>query len=156
MAIVTTQQTATGNKIVKPAYWIFIGGLSAAVAIALGAVGAHGVSGWLDQNFEPAIAAKRLENWKTAAAYHRYHALGLIVIGLVSVRFPSKLLNAAGVLILLGTALFCGLLYVYSITGSRWMGPIFPIGGFSFIVAWVLFAVAAFKHAKMINRERIE
>ena len=129
-------------------YWIITGAVSAAAAVALGAIGAHGLEGWLESNFEPAVASARLEQWQTAAEYHRFHALGMIAAGLLLQRSASKLIHAAGWLMLLGTALFSGLLYVYAVSPAKWMGPIFPIGGFSFIFAWMLLAIGAFKQNK--------
>jgi len=48
-------------------------------------------------------------------------------------------------LMLLGIVLFSGSLYVLSVSGLRWFGAITPLGGVSFIAAWVLFVVALFK-----------
>ena len=128
--------------------WIVTGAVSAAAAVALGAIGAHALEGWLESTFEPAVATARLEHWQTAAQYHRFHALGMIVAGLLLQRSASKSIHAAGWLMLLGTVLFSGLLYVYTISPSKWMGPIFPIGGFSFIGAWILLAIGAFKQTR--------
>ena len=44
---------------------------------------------------------------------------------------------------LAGIVIFSGSLYVLSATGWKWLGAVTPLGGLSFIVAWVLFAVAA-------------
>jgi len=126
-------------------YWIITGAFSAAAAVALGAIGAHGLEGWLEKTFEPAVAAERMENWQTAADYHRFHAIGIIFVGLLLQRGASKSIQAAGWLMLLGTLLFSGLLYVYSVAPAKWMGPIFPLGGFSFIGAWLLLGVGAFR-----------
>lgn len=129
----------------NPKFWIITGAFSAAVAVALGAIGAHGLEGWLEKNFEPSVATAKMENWQTAAQYHRFHAIGLIVVGFLLQRSRSRLLNAAAWMMILGTILFSGLLYVYAVTGSKWMGPIFPIGGLSYIIGWVLLGVGAFK-----------
>lgn len=128
--------------------WIVTGAVSAAIAVGLGAIGAHGLEGWLEKTFDPAAASARLKNWQTAAQYHRFHSLGMIVVGLLLQRSTSKWIQAAGWLMLLGTVLFSGLLYVYAVYPSKWMGPIFPIGGFSFIIAWLLLGVGAFKQAQ--------
>lgn len=127
--------------------WIILGALSAALAVALGAVGAHGLKQWLIQNFTPAEASTRLANWSTAAQYHRFHSLGLMVVGILqsaAVRErPSRLLNIAGWLMVAGIFLFSIALYVYSIAAFKWLGPVFPLGGFSYIIAWVLIAWAS-------------
>ena len=125
----------------KSKFWIIAGAFSAALAVALGAIGAHGLEGWLEKNFEPSVAAKRMETWQTAAQYHRFHAIGMMIVGFLIQRSNSKLLNSSGWLMLLGTILFSGLLYVYSIAPASWMGPLFPLGGFSFIIGWILLGV---------------
>lgn len=140
--------TNEGTPTLNPKSWIIFGAFSAAVAVALGAIGAHGLEGWLEKNFEPSIATARMENWQTAAQYHRFHALGIMVVGFLLQRDRSRILNASGWLMVLGTILFSGLLYVYSVTGSKWMGPIFPLGGLSYIVAWVLLAIGALRQTE--------
>ncbi len=125
--------------------WILCGCLSAALAVGMGAFGAHGLENWLAENF-PEDAAKRIANWKTAADYQIYHSLGLIAIGLVAnFTKPSKLLGLAGLLLMLGVALFSGMLYGWVVMDSRTLVMIVPLGGLSFIVGWVLFGVAALK-----------
>jgi uncharacterized membrane protein YgdD (TMEM256/DUF423 family) len=141
----------SGNIKLNPKHWIAIGALSAALAVALGAIGAHGLESWLDKNFEPSVALKRMKNWQTAAHYHRFHALGMIVVGILARRSRSTVLNFAGWMMVLGTLLFSGLLYVYSVTGSRWMGPIFPIGGLSYIIAWLLLAIGVWNQTDSDN-----
>jgi uncharacterized membrane protein YgdD (TMEM256/DUF423 family) len=143
----------TEAKPLKSNTWIVIGAVSAAVAVGLGAIGAHGLEGWLERTFEPVAASARLENWQTAAQYQRFHALGMVVVGLLLQRSTSKWIHAAGWLMLLGTALFSGLLYVYAVSPAKWMGPIFPIGGFSFIAAWLLLGIGAFTQAKPSSQE---
>ncbi len=123
--------------------WILCGCFSAAIAVGMGAFGAHGLEIWLADNF-PEDALKRLANWKTAADYQIYHSLGLIAIGLVA-NFTkrSRLLGVAGFLLLLGITLFSGMLYGWVVLDSRPMVMIVPLGGLSFIVGWVLFGAAA-------------
>ena len=128
----------TGNR------WIIVGSFSAAIAVGLGAFGAHGLENWLDDNF-PENAAKRLANWKTGATYQIYHSLGMIFVGLLA-NFSGrrKLLNAAGVLMLAGILLFSGMLYAWVLTDSRTMVMIVPLGGLCFILGWGTLAIASF------------
>ncbi|MGM0546477.1 MAG: DUF423 domain-containing protein [Bacteroidota bacterium] len=106
-----------------------------ALAVALGAFGAHGLKEILDNEM--------LDIFETGVKYHFYHALGLLVIGLVAPLMPdSSLLQWSGWLMVAGITIFSGSLYVLSIGGIKWLGAITPIGGLCFISAWVLLALA--------------
>ena len=117
-------------------FFLVAGALSAAVAVMLGAFGAHGLRGRLP--------ADLLAIYQTASQYHVYHALGLLVVGLLALQAPaSGALRGSGWLMLLGTVLFSGSLYLLAITGQRWLGAITPLGGTAWIAAWLLLAWAA-------------
>jgi uncharacterized membrane protein YgdD (TMEM256/DUF423 family) len=117
-------------------FFLIAGALSAAVAVMLGAFGAHALRGRLP--------ADLLAIYQTASQYHVYHALGLLVVGLLAVHVPtSSPLRWSGWLMLLGTVLFSGSLYLLAITGQRWLGAITPLGGTAWIAAWLLLAWAA-------------
>lgn len=108
-----------------------------ALAVAIGAFGAHGLKAHLSEAM--------LQTWKTGVEYHFYHALGLLLIGILSVIMPSNLLNWSAAFLYAGIILFSGSLYVLALTGVKWLGAITPLGGISFIAGWVLLAVAVFK-----------
>ncbi len=108
-----------------------------ALAVAIGAFGAHGLKAHLSNEM--------MQIYKTGVEYHFYHALGLLLIGVLSVSFPSGLLNWSAILLTIGIILFSGSLYVLSITGIKWLGAITPFGGLSFIAGWILFFVAVWK-----------
>lgn len=115
--------------------FIGIGAILAALGVVLGAFGAHG----LRARLEP----RMLEVWQTGTEYHIYHALGLILIGIISYWIQdSALIKWAGSLMLIGILLFSGSLYLLALTGSGWLGAMAPVGGLSFIAAWILLAVA--------------
>ncbi len=115
--------------------FILIGALLAAVAVALGAFGAHALKAAL-------LAAGRYETYQTAVQYHFYHALGLIALGTLGQLFPERRLAAAAWLMLLGCLLFSGSLYLLCFTGATWLGAVTPLGGVAFIAAWSLLAYA--------------
>ena len=120
--------------------FLALGGINAALVVALGAFGAHGLKARLTPDM--------LAVYQTGVHYHLFHALGLLVVGLVATQIPdSAYLRWSGWLMLVGIVLFSGSLYVLSISGLRWLGAITPFGGVSFIAAWVLFVVALFKAA---------
>lgn len=128
--------------------WIVIGSLSLAIAVGLGALGAHGLVGWLDGHF-PNDAVKRLANWKTAAMYQMFHSLGLVLIGVIAIQKPAgpvgKWLTISAVVMILGILIFSGMLYGWVMLDKRWMVMLVPLGGVAYILAWLGLAVAALK-----------
>ena len=119
--------------------FIILGSLNAFLAVALGAFGAHGLQNKLTEQM--------LATYETGVKYHMMHALGLILIGIIS-RYTSGsvLINWSGWLICAGIVLFSGSLYLLSISGIRWLGAVTPLGGLSFLAGWLLLVVAAFKY----------
>ncbi|ASS94715.1 DUF423 domain-containing protein [Peribacillus simplex] len=118
--------------------FIILGALNGFIAVAFGAFGAHGLEG--------KIPDKYLETWQTAVQYQMFHAVGLLVIGLLAGKISSPLINWSGWLMLIGIILFSGSLFVLSVTQIKVLGAITPLGGVSFLVAWVLMIIAAYKY----------
>jgi len=119
--------------------FLFWGAVNAALAVAMGAFGAHG----LKQSIEPALLAV----YQTGAQYHLFHALGLLLVGVIAPARGDRLLAVSGWMLLAGMVLFSGSLYLLAITGERWLGAITPLGGTAFILAWLLLAVAAWRRS---------
>lgn len=92
------------------------------------------------------IPDKYLETWQTAVQYQMFHAVGLLVLGLLAGKIDSPLINWSGWLMLIGIILFSGSLFVLSVTQIKVLGAITPLGGVSFLVAWVLMIIAAYKY----------
>jgi len=114
---------------------ILLGAGNAALAIVFGAFAAHGL--------RSSLSEKMLSVFQTAVDYHIYHALGLILVGLLLVQRPvSRLLKTSVLMMLIGIIVFCGSLYGLSLSGRTWLGMIAPIGGLSFIASWILIVVA--------------
>jgi uncharacterized membrane protein YgdD (TMEM256/DUF423 family) len=112
-------------------FLISAGAMGAALSVALGAFAAHGL--------KTRLPADMLAVFQTGVQYQFYHALGLILIGLIAMQVkPSRLLAAAGLLMLAGILLFSGSLYILSTTGIRSIGIITPVGGVAFIAAWLM------------------
>jgi len=118
--------------------FIILGALNGFIAVALGAFGAHGLEG--------KIPDKYLETWQTAVQYQMFHAVGLLVIGILAGKISSPLINWSGWLMLIGIILFSGSLFVLSVTQIKVLGAITPLGGVSFLVAWILMIIAAYKY----------
>ena len=115
--------------------FVTLGAVSAFVAVAAGAFGAHGLRAWL--------APDLLAVFETAARYQMYHALALLAVAWVAARWPGPLPQWAGWLFVVGTVLFSGSLYALALTGVRWLGAITPLGGVAFLAGWLCLALAA-------------
>ncbi len=83
--------------------------------------------------------------YKTRVDYHFYHALGLLLIGVLSISMPSGLLKWSAILLTTGVVLFSGSLYILAVTEIKWLGAITPLGGISFIAGWILLFVTVWK-----------
>jgi uncharacterized membrane protein YgdD (TMEM256/DUF423 family) len=114
--------------------FVIAGAVLAAIAVAAGAFGAHALAARL--------TPERLATWETAARYHMYHALALVLVGAIGARWPSTLLGAAGWLFIAGIVVFGGTVYALALGAPRWLGAVTPLGGLAFIVAWLLVAAA--------------
>jgi uncharacterized membrane protein YgdD (TMEM256/DUF423 family) len=112
-----------------------IGAVSAMIAVAAGAFGAHALRARLSPEY--------LAIFETAARYQMYHALALLAVAWVAVRWPGGLSQWAGWLFVVGTVLFSGSLYALALTGTRWLGAITPVGGLAFLAGWLCLALAA-------------
>ena len=117
-------------------WFLLLGADNAALAVLLGAFGAH--------SLKTHLSADMMAVYQTGLQYHLFHALGLLAVGFALKQIgDSAWLRWSGWLMLAGIVIFSGSLYVLSATGWKWLGAVTPLGGLSFIVAWVLFAVAA-------------
>ena len=113
---------------------IRLGAALLALAVMLGAFGAHGL-----QNI---VSPERLVTWQKANFYHFAHAIGLILLGLIiESGYAKKTVTHSAWLMLLGIIIFSGSLYLLTLTGTTWLGAITPIGGLAFITAWLMLAL---------------
>jgi uncharacterized membrane protein YgdD (TMEM256/DUF423 family) len=112
-----------------------LGALSAFIAVAAGAFGAHALRARLDLGM--------LAVFETGARYQMYHALALLAVAWAAGRWPGKLTSAAGWCFVAGTVLFSGSLYAMALTGQRALGAITPLGGVAFLSGWLCLALGA-------------
>lgn len=109
--------------------YFLIGAIFAAIAIALGAFGAHGL--------KEIVSERMLQNFETGVRYQMYGALGLMLIALASTVVKDyKKLATGAMLIVVGMIIFSGSLYIMALTGATKLGAITPIGGVSLIAGW--------------------
>ncbi|HLW76991.1 MAG TPA: DUF423 domain-containing protein [Bryobacteraceae bacterium] len=114
--------------------WSAAGAILLALAVMIGAFGAHGLRG--------RISDEMLAIYERAVFYHAVHALGILIVSLLARAgaLSEKRANWVAGLLLAGIVLFCGSLYVLAITGVLALGAVTPFGGLSFIAAWLLLA----------------
>ena len=123
-----------------------LGALLAALAVGLGAYAAHGLDKLLLSKGYVTDLQQRLEWVETGVRYQMYHALGLVLVGIIArTAEPNNLLTATVMAFLFGILLFSGSLYTMSVVSAqyRWLGAIVPLGGVSFIVGWICLAWAS-------------
>jgi uncharacterized membrane protein YgdD (TMEM256/DUF423 family) len=123
---------------------ISLGAFFAALAVAIGAFGAH----WLKDQVpmwypEPEVQDRMLDTWEVGVRYQMYSAIGMIVAGLCARMRPGQTFAVASWLFIVGIVVFSGLLYALVLTGQSVLGAIVPIGGVAMIAAWLLVAWAA-------------
>jgi uncharacterized membrane protein YgdD (TMEM256/DUF423 family) len=126
--------------------FLIIAALLAAIAVAFGAFGAHGLK--LIAN------AEVVNTFDTGVRYQFYHVFALFLTGILYRHYPFKVMIYAGNCFILGILLFSGSLYlltalkVTNTVGLSGVGLITPIGGLFFIVGWLLIAVGIMKKQK--------
>lgn len=112
-----------------------LGAISAFIAVAAGAFGAHGL--------KSRLSSEMLSIFEVGVRYQMYHSFALIAVAWAYSRSPSSLVITSGWLFILGIILFSGSLYALSLTGVKILGAITPFGGLAFLAAWFcLFWVA--------------
>ncbi len=124
-----------------------LGALNAAIAVAAGAFAAHVLRERLQPRaLEVVETAARhppsaLEVFETAARYQMYHALALVLVGVIATRGAT----VAGWLFQAGIVLFSGSLYALALTDVKALGAITPIGGLAFLAGWAWLAWSAWR-----------
>ena len=116
--------------------WIVISAVSGFTAVAIGAFGSHGL--------KDSLSSEMLEVYKTGVFYHLIHSVVLLVLSLntlIKAKFPS-------IFILLGIILFSFSLYIYSTSGITLFAMITPLGGFCFLIGWLMIIYEAIRVKK--------
>jgi len=106
--------------------WLIISAVSGFTAVSIGAFGAHGL--------RETLTPQMLEVYKTGVLYQLIHSVVLLALTLntvIKAKLPS-------IFFLLGIILFSFSLYIYSTSGIRLFAMITPIGGFCFLIGWLL------------------
>ncbi|MBF7682127.1 DUF423 domain-containing protein [Acinetobacter sp. B5B] len=117
--------------------WLAISAINLAIAVILGAFGAHGL--------KTRATAEQLTWWHTSTEYFFYHALGLLALAILVKAVPAFPIKASFILIQVGILFFCGSLYLMSVGLPRILGAVTPFGGLLMILGWLVLAYHAIK-----------
>lgn len=120
--------------------FLIIAAALCALAVILGAFGAHGL--------KTILPAENIATFETGVRYHFYHAFALLFTGILYERFRNRWVIYAGYSFLAGIVLFSGSLYLLTAlkashtVGISGIGFITPFGGLLFVGGWILLLVA--------------
>ena len=117
--------------------YIAIASLFAALAILYGAFGSHAL--------KERLSAQSLEVYDIATEYLMFHALGIFLIALLGFQLPKESLEIPVTIMIFGTFIFSGSLYLIAILDFKKLGMVTPIGGLLLIVSWLLLAYNTYK-----------
>lgn len=117
--------------------YIIIASLFAALAILLGAFGSHAL--------KERLSAQSLEVYDIATRYLMFHALGIFLIALLGFQLPKESLEIPVIMMIIGTSIFSGSLYLIAMLDFKKLGMVTPIGGLLLIVSWLLLAYNTYK-----------
>lgn len=126
-------------------------GIMGAIAVSLGALGAHFLRSKLETGL---ITADQLNGFDTAVKYQMYHVLGMLLLVILNKLFPNKFFGWAYALFFWGIILFSGSLYFLctrNLLGADWLkflGPVTPLGGVCFVLGWLCICFAVLKTDK--------
>jgi uncharacterized membrane protein YgdD (TMEM256/DUF423 family) len=112
-------------------FFLLSGSVLGLLGVAVGAFGAHALKVMLQ-------AAGRAETFETAVRYMFYHAIALVLVGILSKEFPGNTINWSGNAFLLGTLIFSGSLFLICFSGINLFGAVAPIGGTLLVIGWGL------------------
>jgi uncharacterized membrane protein YgdD (TMEM256/DUF423 family) len=110
-----------------------LGAVSGLLAMAAGAFGAHAL--------RARLSADRLAAFETGARYQMYHALAIVLAGVIA----SRGAQTAGWIFQAGIILFSGSLYALALTGTKGLGAVTPLGGLAFLAGWLWLAWSAWR-----------
>ena len=132
----TSHRTATTDRAQHWwALWLCVGAALGGLGVAIGAAGTHAPEGRIDSD--------ALDTLETAVRFQMYHGITLVALGVAAKVWRSGIVSVAAVLMVIGTIIFCGSLYLLALLDIGVFGAVAPVGGLSLIAGWATLAVGA-------------
>ena len=131
---------------------ILIAGVFGALAVTLGALGAHAL--------KDTLSPELLASFKTANDYHMYHSIALLTLPGLKKRIGEKNTNIISFLWVLGTIVFSGSIYLLSMReawdmpGLAVLGPLTPVGGVFIILGWAFTGISFLRSKQSSGRSK--
>ena len=123
--------------------FIRIAAILGALAVALGAFGAHAL--------RQKVSEAAVNIFETGVRYQFYHVFALLAVGILFKEYNNKYTTLAGWFFIAGIILFSGSLYALTYVKAidkpslNWIGAITPLGGLAFIIGWFCLLTAVLK-----------
>ena len=106
----------------------------AAIAVTLGALGAH--------TLKDSLTSEQISSFQTGVRYQLFHSISILTLALNAEKFNSKIYTCLKTMII-GILCFSFSIYLLStqyILGASlsFLGPITPIGGLLLVSSWII------------------
>jgi uncharacterized membrane protein YgdD (TMEM256/DUF423 family) len=116
---------------------LVLGSALLALAVLIGAFGAHGLKNM--------VAAEKLVTFETGVRYHFYHALGLLILGILQQQFQTMKATVSHWAFFIGVLLFSFNCYFYVVTDVKVFAMMVPLGGVLFVIGWITLMIQLLK-----------
>jgi len=127
-----------------PAALIRLGAILMAMAVVLGALGAH--------TLKAKLSPDALLSFETGVRYHLLHGLAILALAALAQYLDPKRISIIASLFLFGIVFFSCSIYLLAtreISGLgdsiKFLGPVTPLGGLLMIAGWILLAFSISK-----------
>ena len=119
------------------------GAILGMLAVLGGAFGAHAL--------KEILTPEHLASYQTGIRYQLIHAVVLLLLFVLTLKFDNKQFKIAANLIFWGVVLFSGSIYILTLKNIiglealKFAGPITPIGGLLIISGWIMLILGGLK-----------
>jgi len=121
-------------------HFLLAGMIFLLLGIITGAFGGHAL--------KPILYDKYLTTYRIGIRYMMYHGIGLSMLGLLAKQFPKANFRISACFMIIGVLFFSLNCIIYAISKEAFFAKLIPIGGTSFMVAWIIAIYQTYKHVK--------
>ena len=110
-------------------------------SILLGAFGSHILKNILE--------IKYMDIYNIAIKYHFYNTFSLFILNFFFILLKLRIIFISNIILLVGSVIFSGSLYLLVYTKLSFWGMITPIGGVLLVIAWITFLIGVIRSDKI-------